>query len=154
MLYRLSYRSWYLDKSTEPTYNSSHRHNTIQRAQITIQMIFPNSRVVSTTSQITHETIELTVTGQDTTDPVCNFRYEIHPNNCNKPVYSKYFLTKVIYRIYSILFRDCEFDSFMSYLRTPAGKARDRSLTVKFKPMSSLYSKDMYYLLIKIRQKW
>ena len=31
---------------------------------------------------ITHETIELTVTGQG---PVCNFRYEIHPNNWNKP---------------------------------------------------------------------
>ena len=33
------------------------------------------------------------------------------------PIIGVYFVTKVTYRICSILSRDCEFDSFMSYLR-------------------------------------
>ena len=32
-----------LGKSTEPTFNRSHRHNVIQPAEITIQMIFPGT---------------------------------------------------------------------------------------------------------------
>ena len=40
--------------------------------------------------------------------------------------------------------------SYTSHLKKiPAGKARGRSLTVKLNPMSSLYTKDIYYLLSK-----